>query len=189
MELRSLVGSQSNSAAAATCSPDVAAEAVTFLLGQFRRSDIANPDTYIPTLVLILASYPEAVVRAVVDPRDGVATECGDFPPSTDKLKAACERHMAPIRARQAREQRPALSAPPVPREARKTYDELAAECEARGTMVPKPKGSRFETTELERRAAERELESLKARAAEPSTITPSAELLKTLKGGDDGAA
>lgn len=185
-DLKSLVGCETTSREAGTCSSEVAAQAVAFLLGQFRRSDIASAETYVPSLVAVLSDYPEAVVRAVVDPRGGIATRCGDFPPSISRLKEECERHMLPVRARRKREQEQARAAaalpPPVERSGRKSFAELQAECKRRGGMVPSERRGSVVPTPLSPEAAAKLLADLAERAKQPSGVKASDELLAKLQ-------
>lgn len=166
------------------CSMTVAAERAQLLLGCYRPGDANDPEIYAAGIVDILRSYPEDVVRRVTAPRTGLPGRL-KWLPTIAEVRQACEAEMAPQRREAERNRRITsadrlLAAPE--RGPRKTYDELVAECERRGGMVPRPKERRG-STEEERREAERELAALKARAAEPSGIRASDELRAALDG------
>jgi len=75
----------------------------TLMYATSRFDDAADPDLFIDAAALILSEYPPDVIIAVTDPRTGVASRVPG-PPRANEVKEACEKLMAPIRARERRE-------------------------------------------------------------------------------------
>ncbi len=71
----------------------LAANRARLLLGCYRRSDAADPDTYIMAIAAVLACYEQDVIMAATDPRSGIQTKekFQAFPPNSGELKAFCE--------------------------------------------------------------------------------------------------
>jgi hypothetical protein len=78
-------------------------KAAIAIFGSFRKPEAEDPEIYLAAFERVLSSYPPEVVRDVADPVRGIAGE-QTFMPSQAELKAACDKRMAPILARQERE-------------------------------------------------------------------------------------
>jgi hypothetical protein len=90
------------------------------LLGCYRKGEAADPEIYVPAVIAVLNDYPDAVIRAVCDPRKGMPSRL-KWLPTIAEVKAACEEQMEPVyrRQHQARldaERRTMLAAPPAER-------------------------------------------------------------------------
>ncbi len=88
----------------------------------------------------MLSDYPLEIVKAVIDPRNGIPSK-SKWLPTIAEIKEACEAEMAPIRRQQQRlqqekRQQALLSGPSEDRANRKTYDEIVAECRAKGLNI-----------------------------------------------------
>ena len=79
-----------------TCLPETAEEFASILYGCYRRTDADSPEIFLSAAVAVLAGYPEAIVRAVCDPRSGLP-EKSKFPPNIYELTQACDERMRPL--------------------------------------------------------------------------------------------
>ena len=63
------------------------------LFGSYRRSDAADPDTYVAAVAAVLALYSTDLIREVTDPRTGIQTseKFMAFMPNAGELKHYCE--------------------------------------------------------------------------------------------------
>ena len=84
------------------CSPETAVKRARLLLGCYRKGEAGDPDVFTAALVIVLQKYPESVVIAVTDPKNGVPSK-QTFLPSIAEMTAACEAKMAPVYAFQRR--------------------------------------------------------------------------------------
>jgi tryptophanyl-tRNA synthetase len=99
----------------------------------------------------VLAEYPEETIRYVTDPRTGIPSRV-DWMPTVGEVKRACEDHYGPTRRalereaaeRKVLEERRQLAI--TDGRPRKTYEELVADCRARGLMISGGKRSAVET-------------------------------------------
>lgn len=118
-----------------------AAERAKVLFACYRRGDANDPDRYIGAVIAILSDYPEETIRYVTDPRTGISNKYPDYMPNAGQVRQACEAHYGPTRAaieteareRRQIEERKRLMPPEGPK---KSYDELVADCRARGLMI-----------------------------------------------------
>lgn len=79
-----------------SCEASVATARARILLGCYRKGDAEDPDIYLTAVAAMLASYPQAVVNRVTDPRTGIAGR-QNFLPTVADVRHACEVEMAPI--------------------------------------------------------------------------------------------
>jgi hypothetical protein len=100
------------------CSPTFAAEQTKRLVGSFRKGQAEDPRQFAASIATVFSAYPEWVVRMVVHPLNGLPG-LSDWMPHVSEVRAACEKHMAGVRARVAQEGRiaetQALLAAPAP--------------------------------------------------------------------------
>jgi hypothetical protein len=82
-----------------------AAERARLLLGCYRKSDAADPDTYVAAITAVLTRYPEDVICAVTHPASGLPIQ-KDFLPNVREVYLACEEIMRPRREVKARRER-----------------------------------------------------------------------------------
>jgi hypothetical protein len=111
------------------------------LFGCYRKGDANDPDRYIGAVIAVLSDYPEDTIRHVTDPRTGVSTKYPDYMPNAGQVRQACEDHYGPTRRaveREAAEQRQLAERKRLmpPEGPKKTYEELVADCRARGLMI-----------------------------------------------------
>lgn len=125
-----------------------AAERAKVLFGSYRKGDANDPDRYLAAIITVLAGYPEETIRFVTDPRTGVQNKFPDWMPNAPQVKLACEDHYGPVRRameqeanerRQLSERKTLAIADNRPR---KTYEELVADCQARGLNIGPKKAS-----------------------------------------------
>jgi hypothetical protein len=158
----------------------MALKAAIAIFGSFRKPEAEDPEIYLAAFERVLSSYPPEVVRDVADPVRGIAGE-QTFMPSQAELKAACDKRMAPILARQERE-RIDEQFRQKRAEARAEDERIAAEKEHRAEVVrdamlkngfqPKEPGERrfVKPEELEGLARERrqaEVDAINAHLAD----------------------
>jgi hypothetical protein len=74
-----------------------ATERARLLLGQFRRGEANDPETFITSVAAVFSRYPEATVISVTDPRTGLATK-KDWLPTIREIVDECELLEAPNR-------------------------------------------------------------------------------------------
>lgn len=122
------------------------------LLGCYRTGDAADPAIYAGAVIAVLSDYPLEVVKAVIDPRNGIPSK-SKWLPTIVEIKEACEAETAPIRRRlqrlqQEKRQQALLAGPSEDRANRKTYDQIVAECRAAGLNIG---GSRVNAEQVNR--------------------------------------
>lgn len=103
------------------CSPKFARERARMMFGCYRKSDAADPDTYVAALTMVLANYSEDVVAHVTHPVTGLPgrkTQSGwSGPPDIADVKEACDNEAAARFRRLEMAAKPKLvSLPPPPR-------------------------------------------------------------------------
>lgn len=120
------------------------------LFGCYRRGEANDPKTYVAAVSAVLAEYPEDTIRHVTDPRGGIPSKVG-WLPSVKEVRDACEAHYGPTRRameREAAERRQLAERKQLAisdGRPRKTYEEMVADCHARGLMIG-PKRPRIES-------------------------------------------
>lgn len=67
----------------------MAAKFCESLMGQFRRNDADDPDTFVTAITAIMADYPPVVLEVVCSPTAGLATN-GNFVTSVFEVREAC---------------------------------------------------------------------------------------------------
>ena len=77
----------------------MAADKCARLLGQFRRNDADDPETFVVALTAIMAQYPVPVLDAICSPTEGLSTK-GSFVPSLFEIREACNETMRLMIAR-----------------------------------------------------------------------------------------
>ena len=125
-----------------------AAERAKVLFSSYRRGDANDPDRYLASIIAVLSEYPEETIRFVTDPRTGIQNRFPDWMPNVPQVKLACEEHYGPTRRaieREANERRQLAERNTLAisdNRPRKTYEELIADCQARGLNIgPKKPG------------------------------------------------
>lgn len=114
------------------------------LFGCYRKGEANDPETYTAAVAAVLSEYPEDTIRHVTDPRTGIPSKV-NWMPNVGEVRQACEDHFGPTRRAMEREakerrqlaERKRLMPPEGPK---KTYEELVADCNARGLMIGGPK-------------------------------------------------
>lgn len=126
---------------------EFAAERAQLLFGCYRKGDANDPKTYVTAVAAVLSDYPEETIRFVTDPRTGMPSR-GEWMPTVGEIKRACEEHHGPVRRameREANERRQLLERQTLAiadNRPRKTYEELVADCQAKGLNIgPKKPG------------------------------------------------
>lgn len=110
------------------------------MFGCYRKGDANDPETYAAAIAAVLAQYEPETMRYVTDPRTGIAAKTS-WMPNPGEVRKACEEYEGPMRRAREREaserrqleERKRLMPPAGPK---KTYDELVADCRARGLMI-----------------------------------------------------
>lgn len=111
------------------------------MFGCYRKGDAHDPDTYVAAVAAVLAEYPDETIWTVTDPRVGLPSKVG-WLPTVKEVRDACEDHYGPTRRAQEREaaERRQLEERQQLRltdgRPRKTYEELVADCQARGLNI-----------------------------------------------------
>lgn len=124
-----------------------ATERAEVLFGCYRRGDANNPDIYVNAVAAVLGEYPEETIRYVTDPRTGIPSKV-NWMPSVGEIRQACEDHYGPTRRsieREAAERRQLAERKQLSisdGRPRKTYEELIADCQARGLNIGPKKSS-----------------------------------------------
>ena len=104
---------------------NLARERAQILVGCYRKSDAADPQTYAAAVVAVLARWPADVIMKVTEPATGIPSRIG-WLPSIAEITRACEEAYEPIKARlEIEKTRQALPAPD--RASRPSLDELKA--------------------------------------------------------------
>lgn len=117
-----------------------AAERARLLFGCYRKGEANDPETYAAAIAAVLADYSPETIRHVTDPRTGIASKT-TYMPNPGEVKRACEDYERPMRRaleqeaaeRRQIDERKRLMPPDGPK---KTYEELVADCRARGLMI-----------------------------------------------------
>lgn len=134
------------------------------LFGQYRRPEAADPDQFTHDVATIFSGYPVETVEYVLNGNTGLAANPIPDPktgqvwkglPDLADVKKACENHYGPVRRRMQREQQAREQLEERERLAiadhrsKKTYEELQADCHARGLMIgtAKPQPATFDAT------------------------------------------
>lgn len=124
-----------------------AVERAEVLFGCYRKGDANDPETYVAAIAAVLADYPAETIRFVTDPRTGIPSRVS-WMPTVGEVKRACEDHYGPTRRaieREAAERRQIADREKLAitdNRPRKTYEELVADCQARGLNIgPKKLG------------------------------------------------
>jgi hypothetical protein len=133
-------------------------ERARLLLGCYRRSDAADPDTYVLAIAAVLSCYEEQLIAEVTDPRTGISTheKFAAFPPNPGELKRYCEDRAA-RRARLGQYaemptpdfSRPQL-APPVPKPGRRANVFVHRDCPRYGEMCERAHKPEADPAEFE---------------------------------------
>lgn len=134
-----------------------AAERARLLFGCYRRGDANDPETYVAAVAAVLSAYPEETMRFVTDPRSGLPGQKKRDPktgqewsglPDVADVRSACEAHHGTTKrmmeweraAQQQIEDRKRLAI--TDNRPRKTYEELIADCQAKGLNIGPKKPS-----------------------------------------------
>lgn len=162
---------------------EFAAERARLLFGCYRKGEANDPKTYVTAVAAVLSDYPAETIRFVTDPRTGMPAR-SEWMPTVGEVKRACEEHYGPIKRAIEREaaerkqlsERKALAI--TDQRPRKTYEELAAECRAKGleigVNVKDRPAANAQIDEANRRIFERECEAAgvdPAKGASPSLL------------------
>ena len=117
------------------------------LFGCYRKGEANDPKVYVAAVAAVLALYPEETIKFVTDPRTGIPSKI-NWMPNVGEVRQACEDHYGPIRRalereaqgrRQIAERDQFTLTDGLPR---KSYEELIADCQARGLDIgPKKAG------------------------------------------------
>lgn len=103
------------------------ARAAKLLLGCYRAGDASDPEVYVSAVMAVLGSYSQAVIAAVVDPRNGLPSKL-KWLPSVAEIKDECEYHAEKEAAAERWEEaRNAARLPPPAPKPRPSLDELRA--------------------------------------------------------------
>lgn len=94
-----------NSTVMETCPAPAASRYAGILLGCFRRGEAEDGPVYVRAVVALLTSYPEAIVKAVCDPRGGLPSH-SQFLPTIYEIRVACEKRLRPLLDAEARRRR-----------------------------------------------------------------------------------
>jgi hypothetical protein len=73
-------------------SPQLALERARLLFGCYRRSDAADPETYVVAVSALLSTFEADTVEHVTDPIVGLPAST-NFVPTIKEIKDACEKH------------------------------------------------------------------------------------------------
>jgi hypothetical protein len=72
-----------------------AAERARLMFGCYRKGDANDPDIYVAAITLVLAAYPEHVIRAITAPDCGLPSK-KSFLPSAAEVREACDEYIRP---------------------------------------------------------------------------------------------
>lgn len=112
------------------------------MFGCYRRGDANDPERYAAAVAAVLSAYPEDIIKFATDPRTGIATRYPKFMPNAGEVRQFCEELYGPRkrmeewdhRAKKQIAEREALAI--TDQRPKKTYDELVADCRAKGLMI-----------------------------------------------------
>jgi hypothetical protein len=79
------------------CPVAAAADHARVLIGAYRKADASDPEVYGRSVVAMLASYPEFVVRRVCAPARGIQSRLR-WLPALAEIRDACEAELQPAR-------------------------------------------------------------------------------------------
>lgn len=105
------------------------------LLGCYRTGDANDPEIYTAAIIRVMSAYPEDVLRAIVDPLNGLPSKL-EWLPKPAEVKSACEEIEGPRRrAREweARTQEQLVERAEFERGGRKIPQRIMDELAARG--------------------------------------------------------
>lgn len=163
------------------CSRKAAAEYAGRLLSLFQHQGGADSAALVPGIATIFVRYPEAVVRTVCDPFEGLPGK-QKWEPSIYEVRQACEAEMAPVYRQRDRERRFAqttnLLAAPV--EKRLSREEIA---EVVRRTFASPDGQEAKSPEQVRAEAEARVRELYQESRTPKPLTIGPELARKLDG------
>lgn len=120
------------------------------MFGCYRRGDANDPERYAAAVAAVLSAYPEDIIKFATDPRTGVITKYPKYMPNAGEVRQFCEEIYGPRkrmeewdrRAQRQLEERETLAI--ADQRPKKTYDELVADCRARGLNIgPRDPGKR----------------------------------------------
>lgn len=145
--LQQQIGSWNGSERLTSDRAGYATERARTLFGCYRKGEAHDPDTYVAAIAAVLAEYPEETIWTVTDPRAGLPSKVG-WLPTVKEVRDACDDHYGPTRRaleleaaeRRQLEERKTLAIPDG--RPRKTYEELVADCQARGLNIGPKKSS-----------------------------------------------
>jgi len=165
-------------------------EAISILLAAYPSA--GQKSTMGPFLALVtktLQPYPNEVLGALVNPRNGIITECAFFP-SLAELKIFCDRHHQKLleghyRDRRDEERRQAL---PAPVEDPRVREKVISGLRKLSHELGGPDRKSILTVDEERAQAERRLEHYAETAKQPQKIELSPGLKKHLFGDQNHA-
>jgi hypothetical protein len=154
--IESSIGTGSLTHPSKPTNPLMAIQRAKLMAGCYRKSDAADPETYLLALSAVLAEYPPDIVHRVTDPRTGLPTK-QDWLPTVKEVRDACnelaerQRRTAEATAqaeRQIRERREWLAG----KKTRPTAEELKAQYGENWGLSSPPKAE--EDARAERRKA-----------------------------------
>ncbi len=117
------------------------------MFGCYRKGDANDPDAYVGAVAAVLSEYPAETIKFVTDPRTGIPSRV-DWMPTVGEIKRACEEHYGPVRRaieREANERKQLAERNTLAisdNRPRKTYEELIADCQAKGLNIGPKKPS-----------------------------------------------
>jgi hypothetical protein len=156
-----------------SCSPTIAGDRASLLIGCYRAGDAANPEIYAAALIAVLCEYPEEVVAWVTDPRTGLPGRC-QWLPTIFEVRSACEAemwrtHQAQRRRDERKKADRILAERGDPRDRRPTFEQLADRYP--GIIgQSKPRG----LTPVEKQAVLADLERRKSKLKAPFVVSES---------------
>lgn len=135
------IGSWNGSERSTNDRAEYATERARTLFGCYRKGDANDPDTYVAAVAAVLSEYPDDTIWTVTDPRAGLPSKVG-WLPTVKEVRDACEDHYGPTKRameREAAERRQLAERKQLAitdDRPRPTYEELVADCQARGLMI-----------------------------------------------------
>lgn len=111
------------------------------MFGCYRKGDAHDPDTYVAAVAAVLAEYPDDTIWTVTDPRAGLPSKVS-WLPTVKEVRDACEAHYGPTRraleleAAERKQLAERAQLKITDGRPRKTYEELIADCAARGLHI-----------------------------------------------------
>jgi len=117
-----------------------AAERAAFLLCCFRRGEANDPVIYVRAIAMVFEGFPNDIVESVTHPLTGLPGRI-DYPPTPKQVKEACDALMKPILERERWErisEEQLAERDRLAQEQKPSFDELAAQCAAKGIFLGK---------------------------------------------------